>query len=109
MTSIRERLNVTAARFVDLSHSIENGMVTYKGLPAPLVCDYLSREQSRAVYAADTQFQIGRIEMVSNTPARIWIRCFIVTRMATIWRDSSSNGSPAELTPSRAVRGGTAQ
>jgi kynurenine formamidase len=42
-------------------------MITYKGLPAPLVCDHLSRAQSRAVYQAGTEFQIGRIEMVANT------------------------------------------
>ena len=53
--------------FVDLSHTIESGMVTYKGLPAPLVCDYLSREDSRARYAPGTEFHIGRIEMVANT------------------------------------------
>jgi arylformamidase len=56
-----------AARFIDLSHTIESGMVTYKGLPAPLICDHLSREQSRSIYAPGTEFQIGRIEMVSNT------------------------------------------
>lgn len=54
-------------RFVDLSHTIEGGMITYKGLPAPLICDHLSREQSRAHYAAGTEFQIGRITMVANT------------------------------------------
>jgi kynurenine formamidase len=56
-----------AERFVDLSHTIEAGMITYKGLPAPLICDHLSREQSRAQYAAGTEFQIGRITMVANT------------------------------------------
>ncbi|MDB6045042.1 MAG: cyclase [Gammaproteobacteria bacterium] len=55
------------ARFIDLSHRIETGMITYKGLPAPLVCDHLSRTQSRTVYEAGTEFQIGRIEMVANT------------------------------------------
>ena len=54
-------------RFVDLSHTIHDGMVTYKGLPAPLICDHLSREQSRALYAPGTEFQIGRIDMVANT------------------------------------------
>ena len=53
--------------FVDLSHPIESGMVTYRGLPAPLICDHLSREVSRAVYAPGTEFHIGRIEMVANT------------------------------------------
>jgi kynurenine formamidase len=55
------------AELIDLSHEIESGMITYKGLPAPLVCDHLSRAQSRTVYAAGTEFQIGRIEMVANT------------------------------------------
>lgn len=52
---------------IDLSHTIENGLVTYKGLPAPIICDYLSRENSRKNYAEGTEFQIGKIEMVSNT------------------------------------------
>src|SRR5689334_11813833 len=62
--------NIEAAlghRFVDLSHTIEDGMITYKGLPAPLICDHLSREQSHAHYAPGTEFQIGRITMVANT------------------------------------------
>lgn len=54
-------------RLVDLSHTIETGMVTYMGLPAPVVCDYLSLEASRAQYAEGTEFQIGRIEIVANT------------------------------------------
>ena len=52
---------------IDLSHTIESGMVTYKGLPAPMICDWLSREASRAKYAPGTEFQIGKIEMVANT------------------------------------------
>lgn len=51
----------------DLSHTIDNGLVTYKGLPAPIICDYLSREESRKIYDEGTEFQIGKIEMVSNT------------------------------------------
>ncbi len=52
---------------VDVSHTVEHGMTTYKGLPAPAICDYLSREASRALYDAGTEFQIGRIDMVANT------------------------------------------
>jgi arylformamidase len=55
------------SRMVDVSHVIESGMITYKGLPAPIVCDYLSREQSREHYAEGVTFQIGKIEMVANT------------------------------------------
>ncbi|WP_104382942.1 cyclase family protein [Sphingobacterium sp. HMA12] len=52
---------------IDLSHTIEDGLITYKGLPAPIICDYLSREQSKQNYDSDTSFQIGKIEMISNT------------------------------------------
>ena len=54
-------------QLIDVSHTVEHGMITYKGLPAPLICDYLSREASRRLYAAGTEFQIGKIEMVANT------------------------------------------
>jgi arylformamidase len=52
---------------IDLSHTVEAGVVTYKGLPAPIICDYLSREASRKIYEPGTEFQIGKIEMVANT------------------------------------------
>lgn len=42
-------------------------MITYKGLPAPVICDFLSREDSRKHYAEGTEFNIGKIEMVANT------------------------------------------
>src|SRR5580658_1117955 len=54
-------------QLIDVSHTLEHGMVTYKGLPAPLICDYLSREASRRLYAPGTEFHIGKIEMVANT------------------------------------------
>lgn len=54
-------------QLIDLSHTLEDGLVTYKGLPAPIICDYLSREDSQAHYDADTSFHIGRIDMCSNT------------------------------------------
>jgi arylformamidase len=54
-------------KLIDLSHEVEHGMVTYKGLPAPIICDYLSREESRSHYAKGTEFNIGKIEMVANT------------------------------------------
>ncbi len=53
--------------FIDLSHTVEDGMITYKGLPAPIICDFLSREASKKLYADGTTFQIGKIEMCSNT------------------------------------------
>lgn len=52
---------------VDLNHEIEHGMITYQGLPSPMICDYWSREYSSRFYEKGTSFQIGKIEMVSNT------------------------------------------
>lgn len=52
---------------IDICHTIHDGMITYPGLPAPLVCDYLTREASRSHYAPGTEFHIGKLEMVANT------------------------------------------
>jgi len=54
-------------RYVDLSHSIGNGTLTHRGMPGPLICDFLSREDSRKFYAPGTEFQIAKIEMIANT------------------------------------------
>jgi kynurenine formamidase len=64
--------------YVDLSHTIEDGMVTYPGLPAPRISDHLTFEESRAHYGGRAEFHIGRIDMVANTgtyldtPAHRW-------------------------------------
>jgi kynurenine formamidase len=55
------------SRLVDLSHVIEAGMTTYKGLPGPHICDFWQREASAAFYDDGSTFQIGRIDMVGNT------------------------------------------
>lgn len=55
------------ARLIDLSHEIEHGMVTYRGLPAPAISDWLSRDASTARYSPGTTFQIGKIELLANT------------------------------------------
>lgn len=63
---------------IDLSHVIEHGMTTYRGLPPPVITDHLSYDASRDLYEAGTEFHIGRIEMVANTgtyldtPAHRW-------------------------------------
>jgi arylformamidase len=67
-------------RFVDLSHTIRHGLVTYPGLPAPVITDHLSREASKDRYAKGTSFQIARLDMVVNTgtyvdaPSHRWER-----------------------------------
>ena len=60
-------MTTVAHTLVDLSHAIEHGVVYYKGLPAPVICDYLSREDSRALYEPGTEFQIGRVELITIT------------------------------------------
>jgi kynurenine formamidase len=54
-------------RVVDLTQVVRDGLVTYPGLPAPVIEDHLSREASRAIYAPGTEFHIARITMVANT------------------------------------------
>jgi kynurenine formamidase len=54
-------------RLIDLSHTVEDGLITYKGLPAPIICDFMSREASREHYSGGTEFHIGKIELVANT------------------------------------------
>lgn len=53
-------------QLIDVSHTVEDGMITYPGLPGPVVCDWLGREAARAKYNG-AAFQIGKIEMVANT------------------------------------------
>jgi len=52
---------------VDLNHVIEHGMTTYPGLPGPEVGDHLTFDESHGVYAAGTEFTIGRLTLVANT------------------------------------------
>ena len=56
-----------SAKLIDLSHAIEDGLITYPGLPAPEITEFLSREASREVFAPGTEFHIGRISFIANT------------------------------------------
>ncbi len=67
---------------IDLSHTIFDGLVTYKGLPAPIICDYLSRENSKQFYEEGTEFQIGKIEMVTNTGT--YADCLVSQALSTV-------------------------
>jgi kynurenine formamidase len=60
-------MSASRHQVIDLSHTVRDGLVTYRGLPAPRISDFLSREASRSHYASGIEFHIGRIDMVSNT------------------------------------------
>jgi len=60
-------MTASRGRLIDVSHTIEHGMVTYPGLPVPTISDWLSRDASQTRYAAGTTFQIGSIELLANT------------------------------------------
>ncbi len=60
-------MTASRGRLIDVSHTIEHGMVTYPGLPVPTISDWLSRDASQTRYAAGTTFQIGKIELLANT------------------------------------------
>lgn len=52
---------------VDLSHSVVDGMTTYRGFPGPHICDFWTREDSAAFYDDGSSFHIGRIDMIANS------------------------------------------
>ena len=54
-------------RLIDLSHTVEHGLVTYKGLPAPVISEFMSRDTSKTHYEVGTSFHIGKIELAANT------------------------------------------
>ncbi len=53
--------------FVDLSHTVEDGVTTHPGIPVPRISTHLSYEDSRGRYAEGVEFAIARIDMVANT------------------------------------------
>jgi kynurenine formamidase len=57
----------TDRQVIDLSHVITGGMVTYPGIPAPVIGKHLTFDESAAHYAAGTEFSIGTISLAANT------------------------------------------
>jgi arylformamidase len=53
--------------FVDLSHPIHDGMITYPGLPAPVLTDLLTRDQSAERFGPAVRMHIGSVCMAANT------------------------------------------
>lgn len=64
---IETRPSEAPRRVVDLSHRIHEGLVTYPGLPAPVIRPFLTREASTAKYAPGTTFAMDVIEFIGNT------------------------------------------
>lgn len=54
-------------KYVELNHVIHDGMITLPDLPGPEFGKQLTREASREIYAAGTEFEIGLLTMVTNT------------------------------------------
>ena len=54
-------------RLIDLSHPITAGMVTYPGLPVPVITPFLTREASAAHYAPGVTFAIDVVTLCGNT------------------------------------------
>ncbi|MFD1713214.1 cyclase family protein [Amnibacterium flavum] len=109
-------------RYIDLSHTIVDGLLTMPGMPVPRISPHLTREASRSVYAAGTEFAIPRIDMVANTGTYLDTPFHryadghdlaglalerIVSVRAELVRlvDSSTRGIPAEVFYDRDVTG----
>ena len=57
----------TARHVVDLAHEITDGMITYPGIPAPVLGSHLTFDESHDHYAPGTEFTIGMIIIATNT------------------------------------------
>ena len=53
-------------KFIELSHTLEDGMMAYPGLPRPKIGAFLDHEASRSRYNDQAEFYLGRVEMVCN-------------------------------------------
>ena len=60
-------MTIARARLIDLSHTIRAGLVTYPGLPAPVIEPFLTRAASRSSYAPGTEFTMDVITLIGNT------------------------------------------
>lgn len=111
-----------ARRVVDLSHTIHAGLITYPGLPAPVITPHLTREDSRARYAPGTEFAMDVITMIGNTGtyldspyhryadggdlASLDLSTLVGLRAEVVHvDDSASRGVPAEVFFDREVAG----
>ena len=54
-------------RFVEVSHVIEPGMVTYPGLPVPEAKVIVDHDTSRARYGGKSEFLIASLHLCGNT------------------------------------------
>ena len=54
-------------QLIDLSHTIFDGIQTIKNIPGPIICDFWERESTAKNYSDGSTFQMGKIEMISNT------------------------------------------
>ncbi len=86
-----ENATPIARRVVRLSHRIHAGLVTYPGLPAPVIRPFLTREDSVGRYAEGTTFAMDVIEMIGNTALpRLALPPYATGRT---WRVSTSRRS----------------
>jgi kynurenine formamidase len=53
--------------FIELSHLLKDGMMTYPGLPEPRFGVFLGRQESREHYNGQAEFLVGSVEMVGST------------------------------------------
>jgi kynurenine formamidase len=58
---------VTAVKkFIELNHTLEDGMMAYPGLPSPKIGAFLDHGASRSRYNDQAEFYLGKVDMVCN-------------------------------------------
>ena len=87
-------------RFVDLSHTVEHGMVTYPGLPAPVIGDHLSLQTPRptttpARRSRSAASRWSRIRGRMSTPRSTATRTAAISPIWTLHRSPTCRQSSA--------------
>jgi len=62
-----KHMPATRPKFIEVSHVIEPGMVTYPGLPVPEAKVILDHDSSRAKYQGKSEFLIASLHLCGNT------------------------------------------
>ena len=60
-------LGGVVTEFIELNHTLEEGMPVYPGFPAPTFRALLDHEASRDRYEGKAEFYLGEVEMAGNT------------------------------------------
>jgi hypothetical protein len=71
---------------IDLSHVIENGVTTYKGLPAPVICDHIShRPLCHFLCCSSKSLRTGKPFLLANLLPNPFVAMLFAVACASVF------------------------